>query len=158
MKRIGMLLGGLGAAILAAGCAPYITVKNNTAIPVRALISAGGMQQVVSPSPGEASYPEVASGPFTAVVIPDAEWLEYARATRSYLNSQLANAESLSGEQLLDVIRRLKDIAVRIEQFERAAANSSAGVGSCSGSVSSEQSGVVVIKSAPDGRIVLDCG
>ena len=54
-------------------------------------------------------------------MIPDAEWIEYARTTRKFLNDQLANADSLTGPQLLEVIRRLKNIAARIDQFQRAA-------------------------------------
>lgn len=157
-NRIVRWIAGLGAAALLAGCAPSITVQNNTAFPVRALITAGGMRQMVFTSPGQASYPEVQTGPFTATVIPDSEWLEHARATRAYLNSQLANADSLTGEQLLEVIRRLKDIAARIDQFERAAAGRSASAINCTGTVSDEQEGVVVIKTDAGGQIVLDCG
>ena len=93
--ELGLLV--VATAVLVSGCAPYITVQNNAAFPVRALIVSGGMSQIVSPSPGEASYPEVPTGPFRAVVIPDAEWIEYARATRAYLNQQLAQADNLTG-------------------------------------------------------------
>jgi len=155
-RRIELGLLGAAAAILVSACAPYVTVQNNGAFPVRALIISGGVSQVVSPSPGEASYPEVPTGPFRAVVIPDAEWIEYARATREYLNQQLAHADSLTGPQLLEVIRRLKDVAARIKQYESAAAGRSA-IG-CSGSVSSEDSGVVVITTTPAGEIQLNCG
>ena len=156
LKRIALYFAGIGAAFLITACAPYITVQNNAAFPVRALIVSGGMSQIVSPSPGEASYPEVPTGPFRAVVIPDAEWIEYARATRAYLNQQLAQADNLTGPQLLEVIRRLKDVSTRIKQYESAAAGRTAI--SCSGSVGSEDSGVVVITSTPDGEIKLDCG
>jgi len=54
------------------------------------------------------------------------------------------------------VIRRLKDVSTRIKQYESAAAGRTAI--SCSGSVSSEDSGVVVITSTPGGEIQLDCG
>jgi len=68
MKRIGLLLAGLGAASLTAGCAPSVVVENNGAFTVRAIIGAGGMSDVVSPSPGESSFVEVREGPYTAIV------------------------------------------------------------------------------------------
>jgi len=147
----------VAASLLMASCAPGIVIQNSTSFPVRAIIQAGGMTDVFSPSPGESSYAEVREGRYTATVIPDAEWIEYARATRQYLNDQLAHSENLTGPQLLDVIRRLKDIPAMMYQFERAARSSAVGAATCSGAVSAEADGLVKISTNEDGRIFIDC-
>lgn len=157
MNRAARHCAAVAAGVLLAGCAPGIVIQNSTSFPVRAIIRAGGMSEVFSPSPGESSYAEVREGRYTATVIPDAEWIEYARATRQYLNDQLAHSDNLTGSQLLDVIRRLKDIATRMDQFERAAASSAVGSASCPGAVSSEADGSVVVTTTDDGRILIDC-
>jgi hypothetical protein len=157
MKRIGLLLVGLGAAILTAGCAPGIVIQNNAPFTVRAILVVGGQSQVLSPSAGGSSYAEVGSGSYQATVIPDAEWIEFARGTRQYLNEQLANSGALTGEQLLDVIRRLSDIAIAMDRFERAARSSAVGAASCSGAVSTEADGSVVVTTTEDGRILIEC-
>ncbi len=157
MKRIALFIAGIGAAVLVAGCAPSIVVQNQASFPVRAIISAGGRSEVLSPSPGESSAADASEGPYAATVIPDAEWIDYARATRQYLNEQLANSANLTGPQLLDVIRRLKDIAARIDLFQQAALGSAAGAASCRGAVSLEADGLVVVSTTPEGRILIDC-
>jgi len=157
MKRIGLLLAGLCAAILTVGCAPGVVIQNNAPFPVRAILVVGGQSQVLSSSAGGSSYAEVGSGSYQATVIPDAEWIEYARGTRQYLNDQLANSEALTGEQLLDVIRRLSDIAVAMDRFERAARSSAVGAASCSGKVSSESNGSVTVTASEDGRVFIEC-
>ena len=157
MKRPTQFVLAIAAGLLMASCAPGIVIQNSTSFPVRAIIRAGGMTEVFSPSPGESSYAEVREGRYTATVIPDAEWIEYARATRRYLNEQLANSDSLTGPQLLDVIRRLKDIAAKMDQFERAAGSSAVGAASCSGAVSEEADGLVTVRTLEDGRIVIEC-
>jgi hypothetical protein len=118
MKRITLCFAEIGAALLIASCAPSIVVENHAAIPVRAIIRAGGMSEVVSPSPGESSFVEARQGPYTAIVIPDADWIEYAQTTRRLLNEQLANPENMTGDQLLEVFRRLADIAATIDQWK----------------------------------------
>ena len=153
MARSRRLTALLLAAFAVAGCAPSIVINNQTSFPVRVVVSSGGKSEVFSPSPGESSTAEAAEGPYGVYVIPDDEWLAYAKATRKYLNDQLANADNLSGPQLLDVIRRLKEIATRIASFERAAGS---GYG-CSGSVSSDKDGIVNISARPDGTIVASC-
>ena len=157
IKRAARYLAAIAVGVLLAGCAPGIVIQNSASFPVRAIIRAGGVSEVFSPSPGESSYAEVREGRYTATVIPDAEWIEYARATRQYLNDQLAHSDNLTGPQLLDVIRRLNDIATRMDQFERAAASSAVGSASCSGAVSSEANGLVTVTTNLDGRIFIDC-
>jgi len=140
-------------AILLASCEPTITVANNTQIMVRVVVRTGGRTEVVSPSPGESSTVEAAEGGYSVSVIPDAEWIEYAKLTRQYLNDQLANADKLTGPQLLDVIRRLKDIALRMQQYEQAAGSAAR----CGGRVTEDSLGFVVIRTAADGKLVASC-
>jgi hypothetical protein len=148
------LLGLIIAAGLIAGCAPTITVQNNTSFPVRAIVSAGKIRTVLSPSPGEHSTAEVGEGPYTVTVIPDAEWIEYAKLTRKVLNDQLANADKLTGPQLLDVIRRLKEIATRMQEFERAVGSRA----SCGGKISSDGGAAfVTISTSSSGALVATC-
>ena len=147
----------VAAGLLMTSCAPGIVIQNSTSFPVRAIIQAGGMTEVFSPSPGESSYAEVASRTYQVTVIPDAEWIEYARGTRQYLNDQLAHSDSLTGAQLLDVIRRLSDIAAAMDRFEKAARSSAVGAASCSGKVSSEANGSVTVTAGEDGRIFIEC-
>lgn len=109
-KLVWALLIVLGA--FAAGCAPAIVVQNNTTIPVRVVVSAGDIRGVLSPSPGEGSSIEVAEGAYRVAVIPDAEWIEYAKLSRKLLNERLANSDKLTGPQLLELIRQLKDIEI----------------------------------------------
>ena len=122
---------------------------------MRVAVSARGNSQVLSPSPGESSYAEVGEGAYSAYAIPDAEWIEYARLTRRYLGDQLANADNLTGAQLMDVIRRLKDIAARMQQYEGAEGSASA----CSGgTVSTEKDGLIRVAVGADGKLQLSCG
>ena len=150
MKWIAIIL----AAALLAGCAPTITVTNQTTFPVRAIGTSKGTRNVLSPSPGESSIAEVSEGPYRVTVIPDAEWIEYAKLTRKVLNDQLANADKLTGPQLLDVIARLKDIAQRMAQYEQAAGTSN----SCGGNITEENGGaLVVISQDAVGALVVSC-
>jgi len=154
MQRMRWRVAGIAAALAIAGCAPVLTVENTSTIPVRVVISAGGGRQVLSPSPGESSSAEIGEGAYAAYAIPDAEWIEYARLTRRYLNDQLANADSLTGPQLLDVIRRLKDIAARMQAYEGAADST----GACNGTVSAEKDGLIRVAVGADGKLRLTCG
>jgi hypothetical protein len=87
-------------------------------------------------------------------VIPDAEWIEYAKLTRKVLNDQLANADKLTGPQLLDVIHRLKEIAAQMQQFEQAAGSSA----SCGGRLTEDNSaGLVVVSTTDSGALVISC-
>jgi len=154
MKRMRWGVAGIAAAMAIAGCAPVLTVENTSAIPVRVVVSASGNSQVLSPSPGESSSAEVGEGAYSAYAIPDAEWIEYARLTRQYLNDQLADADSLTGPQLLDVIRRLKDIAARMKAYEGAEGSA----GACNGTVSAEEAGLIRVAVGADGKLQLTCG
>lgn len=153
MKRMKWIAVILAAALLV-GCAPTVTVTNTTSFPVRAIVASKGTRNVLSPSPGESSTAEVVEGAYRVTVIPDAEWVEYAKLTRQVLNDQLANADQLTGPQLLDVIARLKDIATRMAQYEKAAGTSS----SCGGNLTSENnSGFVTISLDANGALVVIC-
>jgi hypothetical protein len=132
---------------------PSVTVQNNTKFLVRAVVTSGGGSQVLSPSPGESASADVGEGVYSATVIPDTDWVEYAKLTRKVLNDRLANADNLTGDQLLDVVRRLKDIAAAMQQFEQAASSS----GKCDGSVSQDGGGVVTVSTASDGSLVVSC-
>ncbi|CAG0955101.1 hypothetical protein ANRL3_00501 [Anaerolineae bacterium] len=153
MKRLRLMVIGLSFAALATGCAPTVVVENKTTIPVRAIVVASGQSNTVSPSPGESSSVEAPEGSYRVTVIPDAEWIEYAKLTRKYLNDQLANSDRLTGAQLLEVIRRLKDVAARMQQFEGAAGSGA----SCSGRISEDKSAVAVISVAANGKLTVVC-
>lgn len=153
MKRLKWIAVILAAALLV-GCAPTITVTNETSFPVRAIVASKGARNVLSPSPGESSFAEVTEGAYRVTVIPDAEWIEYAKLTRQVLNDQLANADKLTGPQLLDVIARLKDIATRMAQYEQAAGTSS----SCGGNITEDNGGALVVISVDAvGALVVSC-
>ncbi len=140
-------------AILLVGCGPSIVVENKTSFPVRVVVRDGGHSEVVSPSPGESSTVISEGGAYKATVIPDAEWIEYAKLTRKVLNDQLANADKLTGPQLLDVIRRLKEIATRMQQYEQAAGSSA----SCGGELTEDSTGLVVVSTSDTGKLVISC-
>ena len=147
-RRFGLIF----VALSLAACGPSIVVQNNTSFAVRAVVSNSGHSEVLSPSPGNSSYMAAEEGPYRASVIPDAEWLAYAKATRQFLNDELAQSDSLSGARLLEVIRRLKDIAAKIQQYE-----SVTNVGSsCSGRIS-DADGAVTILIGSGGALVLSC-
>ena len=87
-------------------------------------------------------------------VIPDTDWIEYAKIKRKLLNEQLANADKLTGAQLLEVIRQLKDVAEKMSQFEATAAKGA----SCSGAITQEGgSGIAEISVGPNGALVVAC-
>lgn len=142
--------------LLLIACGPTITVTNGTTFPVRAIVNANGTRNVLSPSPGESSSAEVEEGAYTVTVIADQEWINYARSVRQYLNEQIKNSDKLTGAQLLEVVRRLKEIAGRMADFERAA-GAQAGA-SCSGRIAdSGGSGLVNISQTPQGTLALVC-
>ncbi|MBI5303989.1 MAG: hypothetical protein HY868_17775 [Chloroflexi bacterium] len=153
MRRRISLAVWIALAMLIAGCGPSITVNNKTRIPVRVIVNAAGRSEVLSPSPGESSTADVEPGAYRVTVIRDEEWIAYAKLTRQYLNDQLANSDKLTGPQLLEVIRRLKDIAMQMQQFEQAA-----GAGaSCRGSVREDGGGVAEISLMAEGKLVVAC-
>ena len=92
-------------------------------------------------------------GAYRVTVVADQEWLEYAKLTRKVLNEHLTNADKLTGPQLLDVIRRLKEIAQKMQQSENAT-----GSAGCSGAVSEEGFNAAVITIGADGQLVATCG
>ncbi len=153
MKRIKFVPICFLIAGIIAGCAPAVIVQNEMSFPVRAIVVSGGRRDVLSPSPGESSSAEASEGPYNVTVIPDEEWVAYAKGVRQYLNERLANADGLTGPQLLDVIRRLKEIATKMNEFERAAGSSSR----CSGTITSDGGGAVVVSTGASGSLVVTC-
>jgi hypothetical protein len=141
-------------AVLVAGCAPYVSIHNGTTFAVRVVITTSEGSQVFSPSPGEDSTADATEGTYTVTVVPDAEWITWAKATRAYLNERIANSESLTGPQLLDVVQRLKDIAAKMQSYANASGGSAAG---CGGTVTANSDGLVTITQAADGTLVATC-
>ena len=152
MTRLQIAVVGLIAACCLAGCGPTVTVQNDTKFPVRVMVVAGDGSESLSPSPGESSSAEVGEGRYGVTVIPDADWINYAKATRQFLNDQLSNS-SLSGAQLLNVIQRLKDIAKRMQDYQSAAG----GEASCTGTVSQDSDGFATITTGADGKLKVTC-
>lgn len=143
------------AALVAAGCGPVITVENHTRIPVRVFVSNGDRNDLLLPSPGESSTMDAQVGAYGVSAIPDKEWVEYARATRRFLNEQLAQPDSLTGPQLLKVIDRLRDVAAQMLEFGQAARAAGSG---CGGMISDQSSGALAVVSiAPDGSLAVTC-
>ncbi len=158
MKRSKTLRSGmLILAALLTACAPVVTVENKTTFPVRAIVSMpGGIRQVLSPSPGYSSSAEgtESTGAYRVTVIADSEWIEYARLKRKVLNDALANSDQLSGPQLLEVIRQLKEVAEAMQRFEQAAG----GGASCGGRLTEKVSmGLAEVVQTPDGQLVVTC-
>ncbi len=153
MKRITTLVIAFITLAWLAGCGPTVSVSNKTGFAVRAIVISAGARSVLSPSPGESSTAEVQEGPYKVVVIPDAEWLDYAKLKRKVLNDALANSDSLSGQQLLSVVAQLKDIAAKMQAFEQAAGSGA----SCGGRVSEDGGGLAEVSQAADGKLVVVC-
>ena len=154
MKASGIVALVLYALSLLDSCSPDVVVSNTTNIPVRVTVSSGGKSDVLSPSPHESSATEAAEGPYSAVVISDAEWIAYAQLVRNDLNQQLANSDKLTGPQLLSVVQRLKDIAAKMDQYNKAA---KAGA-KCSGQITAQGSGgAVTVSSGANGELVIAC-
>jgi hypothetical protein len=141
------------AALLFSACGPTVTVSNRTPFVVRASVNAGGSSQMLSPSPNESSSAEVDQGPYRVTVVPDKDWVEYAKATRAYLNERIANSDNLTGPQLLETIQRLKDIASAMQKFEKAAGPASG----CGGTVSNDASASVTVSLSDKGELVAAC-
>jgi hypothetical protein len=154
MKRILLVIAFLLVGGVLAGCIPTVTVTNNTGFDVRVMVFWSGGREVLSPSPGESSYAEVTEGTYTVAAVPASDWIDYAKAKRQYLNDQLANMDNLSGAQLAEVVRQLKDIAARMKQYETAAGKGA----SCSGSITQEANGIVTVSAAADGTLAVTCG
>lgn len=150
-SKLFLLAAVIGLALTA--CGPGITVSNSTRIPVRVVVVKKGGSDVLSASPGESSFTEAEEGTYRVTAVPDAEWITYAKATRQFLNDQLGNSDSLSGPQLLEVIRRLKEVASRMQEYDKAG-NANAG---CAGYVSESQNGAATVALAANGALVVTC-
>jgi len=140
-------------AVVLGGCAPTITVHNNTTIPVRVVITHSGGSETFAPSPGESSNGDLTEGTYRVVAIPDAAWVDYAKLTRQDLNQQIANSQNLSGQKLLDLVQRLKDIAKRMDEMQRAAGST----GACGGKVKEDSAAAAEISIGPSGQLVVAC-
>ena len=152
MKWLRVLAGFLALLAVAAGCGPVVSISNNTTIGVRVVVTAAGHSDVVSPSPGNGSSVEAEEGPYHVTVIPDAEWAAHAHATRDFLDQQLAQSDALTGPQLLELIKRLKDTAATLHQYE------TAGLGArCGGTITQDGGGTVSISAGADGTLVAVC-
>lgn len=144
----------IAAAVLVSGCGPIITVHNRTRFPVTATVTTGERQETHSPSPGESSSMDADVGPYFVYAVPEKDWLEYAKLTQKVLNESLADPSRLTGPQINDITQRLKDIAVRIQQYEGTAG----GARTCHGTISeSGAGGTVTITVGADGRLVASC-
>lgn len=155
MKRFRLVvLFGL-IALGAAACAPAIVVRNNTKFPVRAIVISSGRRDVLSPSPGESSATEVAEGRYTVAVIPDQQWIDYAKVKRKVLNDALKDSDKLSGPQLLALVQQLKEIAGQMQAFEQVATAKPGAA--CSGSISQDSGGVADVSQAADGSLSIIC-
>ncbi len=141
-------------AVLVSGCGPTITINNRTRFPVTATVTSGERRETHSPSPGESSTMDAEVGPYFVYAVPEKDWLEYAKLTQKVLNESLADPSRLTGPQINDIIQRLKDIAVRIQQYEGTAG----GGRTCRGTISeSGAGGTVTIAVGADGRLVARC-
>jgi hypothetical protein len=143
----------VAAALALAACGPTVSVTNKTTIPVRVVLVSADGSETFAPSPGESSYAEVSEGQFTVTAVPDADWTNYAKLTRQDLNDQLANSQNLSGAKLLDLVRRLKEIASRMDQMKKAAGSA----GSCSNTVTVDKNGAATVSIGADGKVAVRC-
>lgn len=153
IRRISRGLGLIAIALVIAGCAPAVSIHNGTTFAIRVIVISGSTSEVFSPSPGEDSSGDVSEGHYHATAILDREWIAWATATRAYLNDRLAQPDSMTGAQLLDVVQRLKDIAAKMKAYEDAAGS----LNGCEGSVSSDANGQVTVTQAPDGSLRITC-
>lgn len=153
MKKRALFIMFSLVVLLLAACAPAIVVQNNSTFPVRVVVAAGDTRSVLSPSPGESSSMEAPQGTYRATVIPDTEWIEYAKLQRQMLNERLKNADQLSGPELLQVVQQLKDVAARMQAYEQAAGSS----GSCSGALTEAGGGLVTVNAGADGALTIIC-
>ena len=151
--RVMMRLPAAGLICLAlASCGPSITVENKTSFDVHAMVINGGHSEILSPSPGNSSTMDATEGPYTVVAVRSEEWITWARATRQYLNGQLAKMDTLTGAQLADVVQRLKDIAKKMAEYENVKSGAS-----CSGRITEEADGAATISLGPGGALVTVC-
>ncbi|MBI5349127.1 MAG: hypothetical protein HZB77_07390 [Chloroflexi bacterium] len=153
MNRQKLFLILIATAVLLVSCGPSIVVENKTSIPVRVIVRAGGKSEMVLLSRGESLSVEASEGVYRATAIPDETWIEYAKSMRKFFNDQLADSDKLTGAQLLDVIRSLKDIAQRMQQYEQAASSTA----SCGGRLAEDSTGLVVVSTAGTGGLVISC-
>ena len=152
MTRLQISVLTMIAACCLAGCGPTVTVQNDTKFPVRVMVVAGDGSESLSPSPGESSSAEVGEGRYGVTVIRDEDWINYAKATRQFLNDQVANP-NLTGPQLLVVYQRLKDIAKRMQDYQDAGNGES----SCTGTVSQDSDGLATISTGTNGKLTVVC-
>lgn len=139
-------------ALALAGCGPSITVENKTSFDVRVFVSNNGHHEVLSPSPGNSSTMDATEGSYIVAAVRSEEWLNYAKATRQYLNGQLSNMDSLTGAQLFEVVQRLKDIAKKMAEYENVKTGAS-----CTGRIAEDANGAATISLGPGGALVAAC-
>ena len=151
-------------------CNPSIIVYNRTSVGVRvAVFPPGGGKHVLSPSPGSSSEAMVTQGgSFTAVAIPDKQYLELAKDTRQTLSNLIANPQGLTPSYVQNLRQQLRDIEAKIKQFESAAGSGDG----CTGTISVEtmaqepifgwfvrmpKSGTVDVTADAAGKLQLKC-
>jgi hypothetical protein len=141
------------AVLALAGCGPVVSVVNNTKVPVRVIVKTADGSETFEPTPGESSSAEVTPGTVTVTAVPDADWVNYAKLTRQDLNQQLANSQNLSGPKLLDLVRRLKEIAAKMDEMSKAAGSSA----SCSSRVSEDSGLTATVSIGQSGALAVSC-
>jgi hypothetical protein len=153
MKRPKLLVACLLLGVLLAACAPVITIDNNTAIQVRAIVTTTDGDQAVSPSPGNSSSVDAGTGDYSVTVVVDRDWVTYAQTARKVLSEALADPSNLTEQQVLQITQRLKDIDQGLNQFITAAS-----VGdSCSGTLSQNGGGTVTVSTDANGQLAVTC-
>jgi hypothetical protein len=161
-RLLKLLAGCLALAAMAESCGPVVTVQNNTDFTVRAIVMSGESRHVLSPGPGESLSAEAEQGPYSVSVIPDEEWIEWAKAVRDNLNGHLANPQGLSTTQIEEIITSLRDIRHKIQQYEEAAKAAASGddygdqFSVCNGTITEDGGGTVSVTHA-GGKVFAAC-
>lgn len=156
MKTKHLLLISLCALLVLflSSCAPLLRIENETTLGVKALVSIpGSMRQLVTVEPmNDAGLDTIGIGKYIVVVIPDKDWLEYARLQARVLNDLLTGSPNLSPQQANDIKTKLKEIHTALEQYEKAKSGAA-----CSGKLDSEGFNLATISQDASGNLAISC-
>jgi hypothetical protein len=143
------------AAALLAGCGPYVTLENKTDVGIKFITNVGGEQSATSVFPGETSSATGSDyGSYSISVIPNEDWLAWARDFTNALSDQLKHGRDLTPEDVQRITRNLATIREQMAQFEKLAKDAGA---TCSGKTSDEKSSVVTVTRSDDGKLIVTC-
>lgn len=140
-------------ALVQLACGPQIEVVNNTPDIVRLSVTFANRKFTISPEPGSTHMIDAVPGQYTAVVVPAAIWIDFAKSEEKAISQLLTNPESMTPEQIQQVADRMKKISENEQQLFKNAPDQA----TCANSTSDKENGRIEISGSADSNLSLYC-